>query len=98
MTIDYTITYLIIQIPWGFYNSIITLVGGALGERNIPKAKRIFKITFYICIMIIFAFVSIAIVFSEKIVSFYSDNMKVERIASRGLAVYSLAVLPFEFI
>ena len=65
MTIDYTITYLIVYVPWGFYNSNVTLVGGALGERNISKAKKIFKITFYLCVVVIIAFVAVTIALSE---------------------------------
>ena len=64
MTIDYTITYLIVYVPYGFYNSTVALVGGALGEGDIPKAKKIFKISFYICISFIFGFVIITLFFS----------------------------------
>ena len=65
MTIDYTITYLIVYIPWGFYNSNVTLIGGALGEKNIKKAKKIFKITFYICLLVIMTFVATSIILSK---------------------------------
>lgn len=85
MTIDYSITYLVVFFSYGFYNANISLVGCALGEGNIPKAKKIFKISAYMCFFLIISFVLVSIIFSEKIVSLYSTNYDVKMIASHGL-------------
>jgi Na+-driven multidrug efflux pump len=46
MSIDWAISYLMIYIPYSFYMSVSTLVGAALGEGDIKKAKQTFKFIF----------------------------------------------------
>jgi Na+-driven multidrug efflux pump len=68
MSIDWSISYLCIYIPYSFYMSVSTLVGAALGEGDIKKAKETFRLLFVFCSAIVTLICSATLLFSTEIV------------------------------
>jgi len=85
MSIDWSIAYLYIYIPYSFYMSISTLVGAALGEGDIKKAKKTFRLLFVFCSAIMFMVCSITLLFAQDIVKLYTGDAKVIEWAKVGL-------------
>lgn len=94
LAIDWSISFLLVYIPYSFYMSLSSMIGAALGEGNILKAKQIFKLTFYICsffgtLIIIFLYI-----YADKIISLYDEDRKIIKLSSAGLISYCFAVFP----
>jgi len=53
MSIDWSISFLCIYIPYSFYMSVSTLVGTALGQGDVKKAKDTFRLIFVFCSVIV---------------------------------------------
>ena len=77
MSIDWSISYLCIYIPYSFYMSVSTLVGAALGEGDIKKAKETFRLLFIFCSAIVTFICSVTLLFSKEIVQLYATNATV---------------------
>jgi Na+-driven multidrug efflux pump len=88
MSIDWSISFLCIYIPYSFYMSVSTLVGAALGEGDIRKAKDTFRIIFMLSATMVIAICTTMFLSSRNIVSFYATDPKVVSYASDGLRAY----------
>jgi Na+-driven multidrug efflux pump len=85
MSIDWAISYLCIYIPYSFYMSVSSLVGAALGEGDVKKAKETFRLIFTFCSVIATVICSATFLFSEQIVKFYDSDIDVVVYATSGL-------------
>lgn len=70
------------------------MIGAALGEGNILKAKQIFKLTFYICTFFGGLIIICLVIFSDKIIALYDEDKKIISLSSAGLISYCFAVFP----
>ena len=52
MSVDWAISLICIYIPYSFYMSVSALVGAALGEGDIKKAKETFRFLFMFCTVV----------------------------------------------
>lgn len=77
LAIDWSINFLLVYIPYSFYLTISTLVGNSLGQGKVLQAKVIFRLTFYVCILIVGSIIAICQLYSRDIVKLYDDDVKV---------------------
>jgi len=85
MSIDWAISFLCIYIPYSFYMSVSTLVGAALGEGDVIKAKETFRLIFLFCSVMATVICSVTFLFAERIVGFYDDDIAIVAYATTGL-------------
>lgn len=85
MSIDWAISYLCIYIPYSFYMSVSTLVGAALGQGDVKKAKDTFRLIFLFCSVIATVICSVTFLFAEQIVNFYDSDVEVKAYGTAGL-------------
>jgi Na+-driven multidrug efflux pump len=85
MTIDWAICYVCIYVPYSFYMSVSTLVGAALGEGDVKKAKQTFRLIFIFCSVIVTIIASLTFLFAGRIVQIYDDDVEVIKYSTTGL-------------
>lgn len=89
---------MLIYIPYSFYLTISTLVGNSLGQGRVLQAKVIFRLTFYVCILIVGTIIAVCQLYSREIVKLYDDDKKVQDVAMEGVKAFTVTSFPFEFL
>ena len=98
MSIDWAISFLCIYIPYSFYMSVSTLVGAALGEGDVKKAKRTFRLIFLFCSVIAMAITCVTFIYAHRIIQIYSSDPDVVFYGTTGLQAYIGFCFPPFFI
>ena len=78
--------------------SVTTLVGAALGEGDVKKAKQTFRLIFLFCSVIATIIFSVTFLFAERIVQIYESDIDAVAYGTTGLQAYIGFCFPPFFI
>ena len=85
----FSIISLLKFLPMSFSLAMSTLIGSALGQGNIYKAKRIIHLVTIICGSLVISIFILLNSHNVEIVKVYTSNTSIIRLASKNLRVFS---------
>lgn len=91
MVVVYSISMLIFYWPLSFAFAISALIGSSLGQGNIQQAKRVLYLSFACCYIVVLGLIMAIYIWTDMIVSNYSQNTEIKELAQSCLLAYSFA-------